>query len=113
MYTPPAPQPTPQPAPAPQPVWYAEQQDDGVTQLGNHETQLRYIGNLNHPVVIPIHFPASGLFRIGRYDVSTGKRQCDFEFRPIRPRLAGGMPPSANAAKGITLWIWARAQVRI
>ena len=88
MYTPPAPQPTPQPAPAPQPVWYAEQQVDGVTQLGNHETQLRYIGNLNHPVVIPIHFPASGLFRIGRYDVSTGKRQCDFEFPPDTPAVS-------------------------
>ena len=88
LYTPSSPDPQPTPAPSAQPVWYVEQQDDGVTQLNTHETQLRYIGNLNHPAVIQLRVPDNGYFRIGRYDVSVGKQQFDFEFPPDTPAVS-------------------------
>ena len=42
--------------------------------------KLRYVGIGNHPDTILVDIAVGGLFTIGRFDVSVGKKQSDFEF---------------------------------
>lgn len=65
-----------------------EQDGDGVTQLYAQITQLRYVGSQNHEALIPISIQDGEIFRIGRYDVTVGKRQSDFEFPPQTPAIS-------------------------
>jgi len=56
--------------------------DDDVTQL-IHETdapKFRYIGSGVHPRVIEIGINNGAIFTIGRFDVSVGSKQSNFEF---------------------------------
>jgi hypothetical protein len=57
--------------------------DDEVTQLDIHETdtpKFRYVGNGQHPKFIEISIAEGGMFTIGRFDVSVGNQQSNFEF---------------------------------
>ena len=57
--------------------------DSGITQLEFVESdapKLRYVGNDEHPRVIEVAVDASGIFTIGRFDVSIGTKQSSFEF---------------------------------
>jgi len=55
--------------------------DDDVTIIDKiNESKFRYIGNSDHPRVIEININDGGIFTIGRFDVSVGSKQSDFEF---------------------------------
>ena len=56
---------------------------NNLTQLDIHDThgaKLRYVGNTEHPRVIAVSVAEGGAFTIGRFDVSVGLQQSDFEF---------------------------------
>ncbi len=61
-----------------------EDLDDEVTQLDEEmlevNTRLRYIGVEYFPKIISINIDEEETFSIGRYDVSIGSKQSDFEF---------------------------------
>ena len=80
----------PQPDYAPPQAAYhfTERVDSGETQICFHTPQLRYIGGLNHEPVILLPTEEGKLFCIGRYDVSVGMRQSDFEFPPDTPAVS-------------------------
>lgn len=57
--------------------------DYDVTQLEMNEskgTHFRYVGNGGHPNAIDVNIGVNEVFTIGRFDVSVGNKQCDFEF---------------------------------
>ena len=71
-----------QPAAAP---YYppASDADDGATQLEIRQTGVtgfRYAGSQDHPRTIEVTAAEGGIFTIGRFDPSVGKKQSDFEF---------------------------------
>lgn len=56
---------------------------DQKTQLGNRsagQPKLVYVGHQNMPGEIKIEATEDQVFKIGRFDISIGKKQCDFEF---------------------------------
>lgn len=60
-----------------------EEIDYDATQLEMDEsraTHLRYVGNGGHPNAIDVNIATNSVFTIGRFDVSVGTKQCDFEF---------------------------------
>lgn len=69
-------------------IWQPEADADGVTQLAVHGTRLRYSGTMNYPPEIALTVRENGVFRIGRYDVSVGKLQSDFEFPADTPAVS-------------------------
>lgn len=83
-------QPTPAPAPAPAPVQVIPQQSwQPPTEEGCEETQLsdemscphlRLVGDSTLPREIPVAIEVGRPFTIGRFDVSVGRPQSDFEF---------------------------------
>lgn len=64
------------------PVWTSPQVESEVTQLdeGLNGVALRLVGNPTLPGQIPVNLAPGGMFTIGRFDVSVGHRQSDFEF---------------------------------
>lgn len=87
------PQPRPQPVPACQSpavrpaqpaVSYDEERADGVTQLDDEPVSgvccLRLVGEPGMPREIVVDIQPGRAFTIGRFDVSVGQKQSDFEF---------------------------------
>lgn len=75
---PPAPAPRQQPAP----VYFPTEMEDDATQLDAdfQGTRLRLAGDAALPGIIPVKLAPGGTFTIGRFDVSVGHQQSDFEF---------------------------------
>jgi pSer/pThr/pTyr-binding forkhead associated (FHA) protein len=71
-------------APQPEPYYpSAPGSDGGLTEIepqGSSAPRLRYVGSEGHPRVIEVAVAANGIFSIGRFDASVGKKQSDFEF---------------------------------
>lgn len=63
-------------------AWTPPQAENEVTQLdeGLQGVCLRLVGNPTLPSQIPVNLAPGGMFTIGRFDVSVGHRQSDFEF---------------------------------
>lgn len=65
-------------------VFSAEEEDDGVTVLdvsnGSMGCRFRLVGISGLPREIPVALDLGGVFTIGRFDVTVGHRQSDFEF---------------------------------
>jgi hypothetical protein len=61
-----------------------EKEKDELTQLveslNSGLAAFRYIGNGSHPETIEIDIEKKGIFTIGRFDMSAGVKQSDFEF---------------------------------
>jgi hypothetical protein len=69
-----------QPAPY---VSQAPRAVDGVTEMeiqGTGVARFRYVGNQDHPRTIEVPVAENGIFTIGRFDASLGRKQSDFEF---------------------------------
>lgn len=64
------------------PVYHAELEEIEVTQLdeGYNRTCLRLVGDPNLPKEIPVEIQTGYAFTIGRFDISVGHPQSDFEF---------------------------------
>lgn len=66
------------------PVYFASDQEDGITQLdsapGTIAPHFRYVGAGGHPTVIEVPMQIGEFFTIGRFDVSIGAKQSSFEF---------------------------------
>lgn len=64
------------------PVWTPPQAESEVTQLDEAFTGacLRLVGNPSLPSQIPVNLSPGDMFTIGRFDVSVGYRQSNFEF---------------------------------
>ena len=80
------PQPVPHAYPQSLPLYppqVSADEDNAFTQIEYHETdapKFRYIGSGDHPRVIEVLTQDGGLFTIGRFDVSVGVQQSNFEF---------------------------------
>lgn len=74
--------PTPAPGPQSAPVYFPMEMEDDATQLDMdvQETCLRLTGDAALPGMIPVKLAPGGTFTIGRFDVSVGHKQSDFEF---------------------------------
>lgn len=78
---------TPQPI-QPIPIYHPEPPDDGHTVIdetgsptpSNNSARFRYVGGGSHPRIIEVTVQDGRAFTIGRFDVSVGRKQCDFEF---------------------------------
>lgn len=60
-----------------------EEDYSGKTEIESEETdapKFRYVGNGSHPRVIEVIIEENGIFTVGRFDVSLGFKQSDFEF---------------------------------
>lgn len=64
------------------PVWTPAVEESDETQLGEvyNRTCLRLVGDPSLPREIPVEIGAGQVFTIGRFDVSVGHAQSDFEF---------------------------------
>lgn len=74
--------PTPVPGPQSAPVYFPMEMEDDATQLDMdvQGTCLRLTGAADLPGIIPVKLVPCGTFTIGRFDVSVGHQQSDFEF---------------------------------
>lgn len=70
--------------PTPPPPYAQEQEDDGETQIlttcNSGNPYLRLVGDRSLPGEIPVLIQPGQEFTIGRFDVSFGQKQSDFEF---------------------------------
>lgn len=64
------------------PVWTPPAEESEVTQLdeGPGGVCLRLVGDPSLPREIPVNLAPGAVFTIGRFDVSVGRQQSDFEF---------------------------------
>jgi hypothetical protein len=77
-----------------------------VTQLDVHETdapKFRYIGNGEHPKVIEINVAGGGIYTIGRFDVSVGIKQSDFEFDKMTKAVSRRQAAIERSADGYVI----------
>lgn len=74
--------PTPAPGSQSAPVYFPMELEDDATQLDMdvQGTCLRLTGAVALPGMIPVKLVPGGTFTIGRFDVSVGHQQSDFEF---------------------------------
>ena len=64
-------------------VYYDTEGEDGATMLLDNETEgccLKLVGQPGMPREIQVNIERGSAFTIGRFDVTVGHKQCDFEF---------------------------------
>ena len=64
----------------PAPIYFPKDEDGNHTELKENGPCLRLIGRAPLPAQIQIFASPGKPFTIGRFDVTVGQRQCDFEF---------------------------------